>query len=1830
MAQDDQNDPFLWDAGRLVQELYCPGLNSRLPDPAILGAKLREQQLDGQTLLTWTDVDLPISDLWADLDIKSSKHKVAMKEAIRRLQKRSRKYDAWKTFEEGSSQLAPNTSVSFKPKPLDNGEPPHAADVYQASPTVPNDSLSKDPAASANDSSPEAPTSTNSHMAPVESILPPALPSQAAGEDMGVDLPTIEQSRIPGPPTELPNTDGPLTKKRKLAPETLSSAPVRARTDYIPTEADDFLIGTTEVFLQRLDSHPGYLGPTTLQPDMITKPPMTDDLEMDQREFGWVRPKGIPRGRITQVSKAMQRFLRQNLVSTASVDPESEEQPLPPFGESDDDEDVDSETWLEIEKEEQEREALKVRMLAAKKRDLTKEEVKMAVENAKQTLQAEWIEAKKPKKDRKAYELWRAARRNNSRQHKINMATKRLKELEDREKKYTEEFLRGDWTTKDNTEGTACQILDATISDKMTEQWLIDLLRNPNEPPRPSTMSRITRTPKTPVICGEDEEILTDESDMDDFVVSDMQIDSTQRPEDDAFPVADDDEDPATPLADVALPKTPSPPEEIKSEDLVLTTPCQAGPAEVIESRSSLVPMKEFDERPALTDVMTIGEKGAKYWAELQDPERVVVALLYSWSPIQRSDVFTVVKGHGGLEIWEAYMKPFVDTKKAAPDTVAFSLIGLFDAYTKPTISRLDKIGPITPMRFKREERRFQGFCDLINLVVPHFPSSTLQTPTRTMLASLPTDVPDIQDASGVANPADEDSDSESLSSSSSDNMLPLSSRKKRRPRDQKAEDLRANTKLQEEEFEKRRRMLRDRLAQSGAVSGDKSRLIVNETKASDDQALIYINGSIGSKIKDHQIEGVRFMWNQVVVDSKASHGALLAHSMGLGKTMQVITLLVVIAEASRSPDSSVSSQIPKELQKSQTLILCPAGLVENWVDEILLWAPDKLLGELFKIAAEVNSELRCKMIREWASKGGVLVIGIGLFTAFCKGDQEIAELLWDKPSMVVCDEAHNIKNPLSQRHQATSRFKTMNRIAMTGSPLTNNVSDYYYMINWVAPNYLANYEEFADRFEKPIKEGLYVDSSDYQRRKARKQLHALKGLVDPIVHRRDILALADELPVKKEFILTVSLTEMQRKSYTTYLEAVRSPKVEDQIQGQARIWSLVAALARLLAHPQIFKIHLLKQKKEAAKEQRKKRSSKAVEEEDEVDLPQDLRSQVLATLTDRKIENYAQSNKIAVLLQILDECKRVGDKVLIFSQSLDTLDYLVNVFNTQKRIYQRLDGSVGTGDRQVAVKRFNTDPSIEIYLISTKAGGVGLNIYGANRVVIFDFKFSPTDEQQAIGRSYRIGQTKPVYVYWLTAGGTYEDAIHNIAVFKKQLASRVVDKKNPDPWSNKMSEYFKLPVTPDQKDFTKALHQDSVLDALIKSSQKTGIIRSITSTETFEKEEVYELTAEERLDAEKTIEEERLRIQNPEEHKRREHQRMLQLRTALQTGQIGSLQASSAGVPPHMRDTHDSGPPPLTSGTNGVGFSGSTVAAGVNGLSSPGIVVPNSRSSDETPSTLTSCLAQASLATTLVSPVHAFGSKKSPTGGTIPAFQGILQGQAQGSSENVPPVALATAPGPILANGTFYRTGPDAPWPARPGGAPLPLQDKESQLLALLTGHAETLLQIGRKPLVSPSELLSRLDTALEKSNVTGLPRIDKFQNLERCIRDNLRFAEALLVGYLDPEELVTMERQRMDEISSKYSSMGVTDFTDTVWKIRGGSKQRHSSNRPTKPPPTQQQRRSISTGKTESSDLGSRRIKGVNGGDAKGKASGQFKKKKKPLSQRPGDSADTPHVID
>jgi superfamily II DNA/RNA helicase len=564
-------------------------------------------------------------------------------------------------------------------------------------------------------------------------------------------------------------------------------------------------------------------------------------------------------------------------------------------------------------------------------------------------------------------------------------------------------------------------------------------------------------------------------------------------------------------------------------------------------------------------------------------------------------------------------------------------------------------------------------------------------------------------------------------------------------------------------------------------------------------------------------------------------------------------------------------------------------------MDELLTWAPDDLLGDLVKIDASLKPFARLQTIERWYHDGGVLIIGYEMFRDFVsnqlsrkgqidpeKWDQVRKQLL-EGPNVIIADEAHKLKNATAAVTLAASQFKSKTRIALTGSPLANNVEEYHTMIEWVAPNYLGPITEFRAKYKEPIEQGLYIDSTSQEKRRSLKMLNVLKEDLSPKVNRADMSVLRGDLPPKKEFVIMCSLTELQKQAYITYVRSMSAsnniPLTKSGEVKVATMWSYLGVLSLLCNHPYCFKAKLEERVQDARQNSTVSAIAPADAQEitDEDDLLESNEWKAGATedlITQEQqvfrsvhgdLKSIELSNKVKILCQILDASKAVGDKVLVFSQTIPTLNFLQDLCMKQGRKFSRLDGKTAMKNRQGLTKKFNSNEK-DLFLISTTAGGLGLNLFGANRVVIFDFRYNPIHEEQAIGRAYRIGQTKTVFVYRLLAAGTFEDSIHNTAIFKTQLAFRVVDKKNPIAWAQKgLGKFLHEPKDVEQKDLSKFHGMDpAVLDKILGPAAAEGTIRSIVQSDTFEEDDKDGLTEKEQQEVRNLLKLEQLKRTDP------------------------------------------------------------------------------------------------------------------------------------------------------------------------------------------------------------------------------------------------------------------------------------------------------------------------------------------------------------------------------
>ncbi|KAL8805496.1 MAG: hypothetical protein Q9182_001951 [Xanthomendoza sp. 2 TL-2023] len=719
----------------------------------------------------------------------------------------------------------------------------------------------------------------------------------------------------------------------------------------------------------------------------------------------------------------------------------------------------------------------------------------------------------------------------------------------------------------------------------------------------------------------------------------------------------------------------------------------------------------------------------------------------------------------------------------------------------------------------------------------------------------------------------------------------PVKKRKYAVAESQEAADIRKKARERVTDLEKRQSKLKKTLRRMGKTEEDASQVVVNMGKL-EHQELIYLHSTIGDKIQPHQKDGLRFLWREIIEDHTSKQGCLLAQTMGLGKTMQVISFLVSVAYAAKSSNANIRHQVPHRLRKSQTMVLCPPSLVENWLDEFLLWTPDKItenIGSVQTISSAMTPGMRLQIINDWGRNGGVLVLGFAMLRLLIENNAPknglaplnesqhclVKEVLLQRPNIIVADEAQFFKNRGSQINQIMGQFKSGSRIALTGSPLSNNLSEYYALIDWIAPGYLGEHKEFKYQYEEPIAQGLYCDSSQGEWRRGLKKLELFKREVAPKIHRADASVLQNRLKGKSEFVIKVASTDLQKRLYQVFVDSMTEECRDNGVAHQAQLLAWIAILRLICNHPKCFYDKLMSRSSKEEPLDRSAETKAATEEQDPVELsPAEagisesaIRRQLepFNGLSVASIADVNLANKMKILLHILKLSQATGDRVLVFTHSLPTLDYIADLLVQEKLKYSRMDGRVNPNRRQKLAKGFNNERLGEIFLISTRAGGTGINLFAANRVVIMDDSFNPTWEEQAVGRAYRIGQTKPVFVYRLTVAGTFEEVIHNQSLFKQQLATRAVDKRQiARSATRKMTDYFQPLKDVEQTDLEPCKGKDpDILDCILAIQSLDPCIRAIVPCETFQQEVEEKLTAEEQKEVELEEAEARLRRTN-------------------------------------------------------------------------------------------------------------------------------------------------------------------------------------------------------------------------------------------------------------------------------------------------------------------------------------------------------------------------------
>ncbi|CAF1423979.1 unnamed protein product [Rotaria sordida] len=501
----------------------------------------------------------------------------------------------------------------------------------------------------------------------------------------------------------------------------------------------------------------------------------------------------------------------------------------------------------------------------------------------------------------------------------------------------------------------------------------------------------------------------------------------------------------------------------------------------------------------------------------------------------------------------------------------------------------------------------------------------------------------------------------------------------------------------------------------------------------------LWIPLSIWDRLFNYQRAGVKWLWE--LYEQKC--GGIIADEMGLGKTIQIIAYLAAF-HYSRVRDTQ-----NRYRGLGPVLIVCPSTLLHQWVHEFHQWWPE------FRVAVlHESGSFQGKKGHRLIHKMGTTAAGI-LITSYANILIHYDTLVSYQWHYFILDEGHKIRNPDAQITTACKSFRTPHRLILSGSPMQNNLRELWSLFDFVFPGKLGTLPTFMEYFAIPITRGGYANANPIEVQTAYKCACILRDTIKKYLIRRikSEQNVVLQLPTKNEQVLFCRLTKVQKYIYKEYL---KSQQCKDILKGSTQVFVGLINLRKICNHPDLFTDW-----------------SQYQPEYNENPL---------------EVSQYGyskRSGKMIVLETLLKIWYKQNNRCLLFTQSKQMLNILEQFLIKHNYSYLKMDGTTSIASRQGLVSQFNSDASIFVFLLTTRVGGLGINLIGANRVLIFDPDWNPSTDMQARERAWRIGQTKNVTIYRLLTSGTIEEKIYHRQIFKQFLTNRILQ----DP---KQRRFFK------------------------------------------------------------------------------------------------------------------------------------------------------------------------------------------------------------------------------------------------------------------------------------------------------------------------------------------------------------------------------------------------------------------------------------------------------
>ncbi|XP_067835362.1 DNA repair and recombination protein RAD54B [Heptranchias perlo] len=504
--------------------------------------------------------------------------------------------------------------------------------------------------------------------------------------------------------------------------------------------------------------------------------------------------------------------------------------------------------------------------------------------------------------------------------------------------------------------------------------------------------------------------------------------------------------------------------------------------------------------------------------------------------------------------------------------------------------------------------------------------------------------------------------------------------------------------------------------------------------------------------LRPHQWDGVIFLYECIMgMRTTGRFGAILADEMGLGKTLQCITLIWTLMRQGPYGNKPVIKK---------TLVITPGSLVKNWSREFQKWLGTERLrvfavDQDHKVEDFISSPLH-----------SVLVISYEMLLRCLEHIQKL------EFNLIICDEGHRLKNSSIKTSTAILSLPCERRVILTGTPIQNDLQEFYSLIEFVNPGILGSSSTYRKIYEEPIIRSQQPSATMDEKHLGEERATELCRLTGLFILRRTQDIINNYLPPKTEWIIFCRPAALQLELYHKLLA---SHAVKSCLQGKLENSShliCIGLLKKLCNHPTLL-FNTIKGKENHS---RKPDFGHQLEIS-----PYDDLIGIFPVTYEPDTFTVKDSGKLQVLRDLLAgiHAQSSTERVVLVSNYTQTLDILQEMCRYFGFSYTRLDGQTPVSHRQQIVDSFNSKHSQSfIFLLSSKAGGVGLNLIGASRLVLYDIDWNPANDVQAMARIWRDGQRRPVHIYRLLTTGTIEEKIYQRQVSKQSLSGAVVDLK--------------------------------------------------------------------------------------------------------------------------------------------------------------------------------------------------------------------------------------------------------------------------------------------------------------------------------------------------------------------------------------------------------------------------------------------------------------------